>query len=203
MTTIVVTNCFVLVDTRTTHDSSFCTRTKLNQYKGMVYTSSGTVGSGQIDIYQFIDKLLGQSESWPDAPRCENANAWYVLVATQPIPHRGIGKGDVIFIDVVSGEVCHDSFDNKFDIAYEGIQHHITVCTLGSGGSLYHAFLAETGEPSIAFEKAVTHDLYSGYPYQRLNRSTCEVTLVEESQFETVTFPRLRNVAGLQITPEA
>lgn len=203
MTTIVVTNSLVLVDSKMTLDASFNTRTKLHTYKDMIYTASGTVGGGQTDIYRFIDALLEQDKPWPDVVKRDDANASYVLVAKQPIPHRGIGKGDVIYVDVDLGKVSHDSFSSEFDITQGDHNQHVTVCTLGSGGSLYHAFLAALGEPLLAFESAIKCDPYSGYPYQRLNRSTCEVSLVERLTSEPTGFARLLNVAGLQLTPEA
>ena len=201
MTTLVVTTDMVLVDTRITWAATSNTRTKIHQYKGLIYTACGVVGGGQIQVYRFIDELLDESKPWPTIIK-DDVDASYVIVITEDIPHRDLSKGDVICIDIDRGAVSHDAYFNRHELAAPGVVERMTTYVDGSGGRLYQTFLTTHPDPIAAFELAVEHDPYSGFPYQYINRRTCTVQDVFPSQRRTAPFAHIKTVAGKPVNPD-
>lgn len=195
MTTLIVTNEAVLVDSRYTWDATSSTQTKIHQYGSFIYAASGTVGGGQVLVYRFIDELLDVAKPWPTIDKVA-VNASYVLVATEDVPHRHIHKGDVICIDIDEGAVYHDEYFKVHELSALGSVGHLTKYISGSGSSLYQTFLSVNPDPLIAFELAVEHDPYSDFPYQRIDRQTCVVHEGYRLTDQPYAFARLATVAG-------
>lgn len=195
MTTLIVTNEAVLVDSRYTWDATSSTQTKVHQYGSFIYTASGAVGGGQVLVYRFIDELLDVAKPWPNVEKAA-VNASYVLIATEDVPHRHISKGDVICIDVDEGAVYHDENLKIHELSTLGSVGHLTKYVCGSGASLYQTFLSVNPDPLIAFELAVEHDPYSDFPYQRIDRKTCTVHECFRLTDKPYAFACLATVAG-------
>lgn len=195
MTTLVVTTEMVLVDTRLTWAATYNIRTKIHQYKGLIYTACGVVGGGQVQVYRFIDELLDESKPWPTIVK-DDVDASYVLVITEDIPHRHLSKGDVICIDIDAGAVSHDTYFNQHELTAPGVSPHMTTYVDGSGGRLYQTFLTTHPDPIAAFELAVEHDPYSGFPYQYIDRRTCTVQDGFRLSNGQRSFAHIQTVAG-------
>lgn len=200
MTTIVVTNNIVMVDSRHTWTSSSCVNSKVQSYRKLIYTAAGDTGAGQISLYKFIDELLDVSKPWPEIKADENVNASYVIVLTSDVAHRDLGKGDILCLDMAGGQVSHDRYHNEFDFVGKP-KDHVTVFTAGSGGVLYQTLIAINPDPVIAFECAIETDPYSGFPYHEINRSTCQVVLIDKLTTEPRGFDQLLTVAGRSLRP--
>ena len=200
MTTIVVTNDSVMVDSRHTWNSSSCVNSKVHSYRKMIYTSAGDTGAGQFKLYKFIDQLLDESQPWPEITADDKLNASYVIVVTSDIVHRDLGRGDVLCLDMATGMASHDRYNNEYDFDFSIVDKQVkpvTVYTAGSGGVLYQTFIAINPDPNAAFEYAIEIDPYSGYPYHKINREDCRVVQIGELETELCGFGyALRTVAG-------
>lgn len=201
MTTLVVTTKFVLVDTRHTWLATANARTKIHQYKDVIYAACGTVGGGQIQLFQFIDALYDVSAPWPTIMK-DDVDASYVLVITKDIPHRQLSKGDVLCIDIDGGSVACDEFNNVYELELPSPRNDLTVYVDGSGSQLYQTYIATERDPIVAFEMAVENDPYSDFPYQYIDRRTCTVWDGSRLSDGRPSFAKVMTVAGKNINCE-
>lgn len=203
MTTIVVTNNSVMVDSCHTWSSSNCVDSKVQSYRKLIYTAAGDTGAGQIKLYRFIDQLLDESRPWPEITADDSLNASYVIVITSNIAHRDLGKGDVLCLDMATGVTSHDRYNNEFDFDFSIVGKQpkpVTVYTAGSGGVLYQTFVAINPDPRAAFEYSIETDPYSGFPYHEISRDDCRVIQVDRLDTEPRGFGQvLRTIAGKSI----
>lgn len=201
MTTLVVTTEMVLVDTRYTWLATSNSRTKIHQYKDVIYAACGTVGGGQVQLFRFIDDLFDESKPWPTVEK-DDVDASYVLVVTKDVPYRQISKGDVICIDIDKGYVFRDEYYNRHELTSLASTDDLTVYVDGSGSQLYQTYIATESNPIAAFELAVENDPYSGFPYQHIDRRTCMVQDGFRSKDGRHSFTRVLTVAGKDINRE-
>lgn len=201
MTTLVVTTEMVLVDTRHTWLTTANARTKIHQYKDVIYAACGTVGGGQVQLFRFVDELYNESAPWPTVVK-DDVDASYVLVITKDIPHRQLSKGDVIRIDIDGGSVCCDEYCNRHELALLDSTEDLTVYVDGLGSQLYQTYIATESNPIAAFEMAVENDPYSDFPYQYIDRKTCVVQDGFRLSDGRRSFARVMTVAGKNTSHE-